>query len=253
MAGREEQGTDPPGNETWKLRSVCGGKGCVATAVRSTGTFVHPTSMTFDDINGRWIAVVLDTEKCHGHDIEEWHWVYLRPRPDGSMAGEWIEDSLDCYAKRSVTFTRTGDTNFAGLADPTTLPSRLTSPALSLHGFYRSKVTVPAGEAKPPDQDFSVDTFCLRSGDRCISRFVLTDFSNHQLFMFANNAWTRNSDYDAPCAAGGVSHVTMTGVFPLPKPAQDPIVTLSGHGMESSTGSACKGGPYDQIFTRIRD
>jgi serine/threonine protein kinase len=253
MAGREEQGTDPPGNETWKLRSVCGGKGCVATGVRSTGTFVHPTSMVFDDINGRWVAVVLDTERCHGHDIEEWHWIYLRPRPDGSMAGEWIEDSLDCYAKRSVTFTRTGDTNFAGLTDPSTLPARVTSPALSLRGFYRSKVAVPAGEAKPPDQDFSVDTFCLRTGDRCLSRFVLTDFSNHQLFMFANNAWTRNSDYDAQCAAGGVSHVTMTGVFPLPKPAQDPITTLTGHGMEISNGSACKGGPYDQVFSRIRD
>jgi serine/threonine-protein kinase len=45
----------------------------------------------------------------------------------------------------------------------------------------------------------------------------------------------------------------MTGVFPLPKPAQDPITSLSGHGMEDVTGSACKGGPYDQIFTRIRD
>ena len=252
LTGKPEQGTDPPGNETWKLRSMCNTKGCMATATRSAGTFVHPTNMVFDDINGRWIAVVLDTEKCHNQDIEEWHWVYLRPRPDGSMAGEWIEDSLDCYAKRSVTFTRTGDVNLAGLTDPAGLSPRVASPALGLHGFYRSKVS-GGGQAKPGDQDFSVDTFCLRTGERCLSRFVLTDFSDHQLFMFANGSWTRNTDYDIPCAAGGTSHVVMTGQFPMPKPAPDPITSLSGHGLENVTGSSCKGGPYDQVFTRIRD
>ncbi len=45
----------------------------------------------------------------------------------------------------------------------------------------------------------------------------------------------------------------MTGVFPLPKPASDPITALTGHGLENASGSACKGGPYDQVFTRIRD
>ena len=252
LSGKEEQGMEPPGNETWTLRSVCGAKGCVATASRSAGKFPHPTTMVFDDINGRWNAVGLDTEKCHGHDLEEWHWIYLRPRPDGSMAGEWIEDSVDCYSKRSVTFTRTGDANIAGMTDPNSLPARVASPALGLRGFYRSRVT-GGGQTKPGDQDFSVDTFCLRAGDRCLSRFVLTDFSDHQLFIFANGAWTRNTDYDIPCAAGGTSHVTMTGVFPLPKPAPDPITSLSGHGLENATGSACKGGPYDQVFTRIRD
>ena len=86
-----------------------------------------------------------------------------------------------------------------------------------------------------------------------MSRFVLTDFSDHQLFMFASGSWTRNTDYDIACAAGGSSHVQMTGVFPLPKPAPDPITSLTGHGLENATGSACKGGPYDQVFTRIRD
>src|SRR6476646_8012626 len=130
------------------MRFVCSAKGCVATAGGNAGAFVHATNMVFDDINGRWIAVVLDTEKCHGHDVEEWHWVYLRPRPDGSMAGEWIEDSIECYSKRSVTFTRTGDADIAGLTDPASLPARVASPALGLHGFYRSKAT-GGGQAKP--------------------------------------------------------------------------------------------------------
>lgn len=253
LSGKPEPGTEPPGQETWKLRSVCGAKGCVATAARTDGSFKHPTTLVFDDINGRWIAVALDTERCGNEDIEEWHWIYLLPRPDGSLAGEWIDDSVKCYSKRSVTFTRTGDADIAGLPDPTTLPARVASPALGLRGFYRSRVTTATGQPKLGDQDFSVDTFCLRAGDRCLSRFVLTDLSDHQLFIFANNAWTENSEEDVPCPAGGTSRVRMTGVFPLPKPAQDPITTLSGHGMEDATGSACKGGPYDQVFSRIRD
>jgi serine/threonine protein kinase len=252
LSGAPVPGTDPPGSETWKLRSVCGAKGCVATASRSTGSFVHPTNLIFDDISGRWIAVALDTERCGNEDIEEWHWIYLRPRPDGSMAGEWIDDSVKCYSKRSVTFTRTGDPDISSLPDPAGLPARVASPALGLRGFYRSKFT-SAATAKPGDQDFSVDTFCLRAGDRCLSRFVLTDFTDHQLFIFANNAWTENSEEDVPCSAGGTSHVRITGVFPLPKPAQDPILSITGHGLEDVTGTTCKGGPYDQVFTRIRD
>lgn len=253
LTGAEQPGQEPPGKETWKLRSVCGTKGCVATAARTDGTFKHPISLVFDDINGRWIAVALDVERCGNEDIEEWHWVYLLPRPDGSMAGEWIDDSVRCYSKRSLTITRTGDADLSSLPDPATLPARVASPALGLRGFYRSKVTTAAGQPKLGDQDFSVDTFCLRAGDRCLSRFVLTDLSDHQLFIFANNAWTENSEEDVPCPAGGNSHVHMTGVFPLPKPTQDPILTLTGHGMEDVQGTTCKGGSYDQVFTRIRD
>lgn len=253
LTGADQPGQEPPGKETWKLRSVCGAKGCVATAARTEGTFKHPVSLVFDDLNGRWIAVTLDTERCGDEDIEEWHWVYLLPRPDGSMAGEWIDDSVKCYSKRSVVFTRTGDADISSLPDPATLPARVASPALGLRGFYRSRVTTGAGQPKLGDQDFSVDTFCLRGGDRCLSRFVLTDLTDHQLFIFANNAWTENSEEDVACPAGGTSHVHLTGVFPLPKPTQDPILTLSGHGLEDVQGSSCKGGPYDQVFTRIRD
>jgi serine/threonine protein kinase len=252
IAGKEEEQEQSPGKETWKLRSACGAKGCVATATRTAGAFTHPVNMVFDDINGRWIAVTVDTERCNNQDVEEWHWIYLRPRPDGSMAGEWIEDSIDCYAKRTVTFTKTGDADINGLPDPAGLPARVASPALGLHGFYRSKVT-GGGQARPQDEDYSVDTFCVRGGDRCLSRFVLTDFTHHQLFVFANNSWTRNTELDVSCPAGGISHVQFTGVFPLPKPPKDPILSLSGHGNEDSQGTTCKGGPYDQVFTRVRD
>ena len=88
---------------------------------------------------------------------------------------------------------RTGDADIASLPRAATLPARVASPALGLRGFYRSKVTTAGGQPKLADQDFGVDTFCLRAGDRCLSRFVLTDFSDHQLFIYANQAWTENA------------------------------------------------------------
>jgi hypothetical protein len=65
-----------------------------------------------------------------------------------------------------VTFTRTGDADIASLPDPASLPARVASPALGLRGFYRSRLTTAAnGQPKLGDQDFSVDTFCLRAGN----------------------------------------------------------------------------------------
>ena len=39
LSGKPEPGTEPAGSETWKMRLVCGNKGCVATAARSTGSY----------------------------------------------------------------------------------------------------------------------------------------------------------------------------------------------------------------------
>ncbi len=257
LAGKELEGSQPPANETWNLRSECGesGKsGCVATASRSAGAYAHPKNLVFDDVNGRWISVTLNTAKCKNQEVENWNYVYLTPRADGTMAGEWIEDSIDCYSKRSVTFTRTGDTNIASLTDPATESARVASPALALRGLYHSKFTITRLPGKAVDEDFSVDTICLRAGDRCLSRFVLTDgTARFELFIYANGAWTRNSEYDGDCPAGGTTHIKMSGVFPLPKPLQDPITSLSGHGLKDESGSACKGGDYDQVFTRTGD
>ncbi len=95
----------------------------MATAKKTAGPFTaHATDMTFDDIAGRWIAVYLQPAKCQGRDVDEWTFIWLQPRPDGSMSGEWISDAIDCYSKRSVTFTRNGDTDVASLPDPAAQP-----------------------------------------------------------------------------------------------------------------------------------
>lgn len=194
-------------------------------------------------------------ESCNGKAEREWHWIYLREQPNGTLSGEWIEDSIGCYIKRTATFTRTGDADISSVPDPAKLPPRKLSQALYLHGIYHSKVTVTGASTKPPEEaDYSVDTICLRDGDRCLSRFLQTDGSGRdQLFIFENGAWTRNTEQDSPCPAGGTSHTRLTAVFPMPDAAPDPIVQLTGGGLSTVTGSACTGGHYDEVFTRTGD
>lgn len=253
LAGKEVPNSEPPGQETWLLRSACNGSGteCVATAQRSDGTYNHTPKLIFDDVRGRWIAVALEGGKCNDKSIEKWNYVWLQPHADGTMVGEWITDSLDCYSKRTVTFTRSGDADVAGLSDPAEQPARVLSPAQALHGFYHLLTTYTGPNApKPQEADYNVDTICLRTGDRCNSRFVRNGSSGTQLLLFADNVWTRDDEYDAACPAGGTSHVRIKGTFPLPEPAQDPISVLTGSGTKDESGSSCKGGPYDMTFTR---
>ncbi len=257
VTGKPVAGGEPAATEVWKLRSTCGTKGCMATAARTSGTAFDEPSMVFDLIGNRWYATtIIDApESCHGEAEREWHWIYLREQPNGTLSGEWIEDSIGCYIKRTATFTRTGDADVASVPDPEKLPPRKLSKALYLHGIYHSKVTVTGASTKPPEEgDYSVDTICLRDGDRCLSRFLQTDGSGRdQLFIFENDAWTRNTEEDNPCPAGGTSHTRLTAVFPMPNPAPDPLVQLTGGGLSTVTGSACTGGHYDEVFTRTGD
>ena len=254
LTGSEIQGA--PSKETWTLRSGCVENACSATATRTKGTVGHSTKLVFDDVAGRWIAVGLGTAKCQNRDTEEWNFVWLRPGPDGTLAGEWISDAFACYSKRTVTFTRSGDADVASMPDPAGLPTRMVSPAQGLHGTYHS-VTTYTGGAKyaPQESDYSVDTICLRAGDRCLSRFLRTDGSGHfEMLVFANGSWTRDEEFDSPCSAGGTNHVKINGVFPLPNPPQDPIVRLAGHGYKDNSGNAqCPSSNYDQTFDRTGD
>jgi len=73
-----------------------------------------------------------------------------------------------------------------------------------------------------------------------------------QLFIFSNSAWTENSEKTSLAKPAGR---VMSG-SPACSRCQsepDPILAISGHGLEDISGSACKRGPYDQVFTRLRD
>jgi len=256
LSGKEMPEAKPPASETWELRSTCGNSGCVATASRMSGPYLHATKLVLDDFGGRWVGVALTTTQCNNRDTEEWNFLWLKPQANGAMAGEWISDALDCYSKRAVTFTRTGDAEVSRLPDPASAGARVVTSALGLRGRYHNTVTFTGGTTryKPQDNDDSVETVCLRAGDRCISRFVRTDGSyRFELFIYANGAWTRNSQFDAACPAGGTSHVNISIVLPLPNPSADPIVRLSGHGHKEQSGSACTTSDFEQIFSRTGD
>ncbi|OBK13691.1 serine/threonine-protein kinase [Mycobacterium asiaticum] len=257
LAGKEVANSEPPGQETWVLRSACtgnGGSGCVAMAQRTDGPYNHTPKLVFDDVRGRWIAIALEGGKCNEKSIEKWNYVWLKPQSDGSLVGEWITDSLDCYSKRAVTFTRTGDAELGNLPNPAEQTARVVSPAEALRGAYHLLTTYTGANApKPQEADYTVDTICLRTGDRCLSRFVRNGTSGTQLLHFANDVWTRDDEYDASCPAGGTSHVKIKGTFPLPEPPQDPIAVLAGSGTKDESGSACRGGPYEMKFSRTGD
>jgi hypothetical protein len=211
-------------SETWRLRSACGANGCVATA--STGGGYSTKNLVFDNFGGRWVAVSTSQGKCAGRDgTELWTVISLQPQADGSMTGEATRiNSNGCFDKRSVTVTRTADTDISALPDPAILPPRVGSPAEALHGSYDDLYSFANGSKL--SYHGGVHTDCLRTGDRCMSYF--SGPVESVPVIFGNGAWTVNMEYDVNCPVGGAAHVKRTSTLPLPQPPHDPITLLSG-------------------------
>jgi len=241
---------DGPYAETWRLRSACGGNGCVATGV--TGGQYQVKDVTFDDVDGAWLSVQTSTAGCKDVDDESWNVISIKPQPDGSMTGEMTQSlPRGCFVRRTVTFTKTGDTDTSYIPDPSSLPARVVSPAEAFHGKYDSELTFASGTPRIRTNHFGVRTDCLRTGDRCMS-YLLEPGISSQPFVFANGVWTRSDEFDDPCS-GQTSHIKMTATLPLPQPAQNPITLLTGHGFAASNGGGCNSVSFDQKITRTGD
>jgi predicted Ser/Thr protein kinase len=237
--------------ETWGLRSVCRSSVCVATAARRSGDSTLVSTLVFDDVGGRWLAVGVGSGTCLNVPAEHWEVFTLQPHPGGTLAGEYSSiTSGECASKRVVTFTRTGDVDVNSLPDPATQPARVVSPAEALHGRYHQTQTY-ASEAQQQEYDYAVRTDCLRTGDRCMSDFHSSDFAVPLVFGGRNWIWDR--EFDASCPAGGTSHVKVTGQFPLPQPPQDPITLLTGHGHQDQTAPCAASYDFDAKFVRTGD
>ncbi|MHA7651363.1 hypothetical protein ACX9NE_17275 [Mycobacterium sp. ML4] len=154
----------------------------------------------------------------------------MKEQTNGSLSGEWIEDSIGCHVKRTATFTLTGDVKMADLTDPAKLTSRTPSQALHLHSIYHSRVTLTGNSTAPPEEaNYSVDTICLRDGDGGLSRFLQTDRSGReQLFVFENGARTEAPGEDTPCPGGGTSHTWLTTVVSHARPGRGPFSAAYG-------------------------
>ncbi|OBH04238.1 hypothetical protein A5696_06195 [Mycobacterium sp. E2699] len=244
-----------PTTDTYAVRSACGPTGCRATAARLSGELrLAPTSV-FDEVDGRWVAVSLGSDKCRDSPkAEVWQVLTLQPRPDGTLTGEYRGASENaCNEKRTVTFTRTGDVDITKLPDPGALPPRVASPAEALQGRYH--VTRKFKRAVPPQQgDQAVVTDCLRTGDRCMS--YLHSKTIDTPLLFAGGVWNlhvEHDDNDPGC--GGPVYAKATGQYPLPQPPQDPIAVLTGHNhLDESGGPNCQWSlDYDETLTRTGD
>jgi hypothetical protein len=246
--GRPRNGA-PPSTETWGTRSVCRSTGCVATASRTSGVTSLPT-LVFDQVGDYWVAVGNASSSCRNLPDERFDVITLQPQPDGRLVGDYIvEGSQGCVDKRTVTFTRTGDVDVASLPDPSNQVPRVVSPAEALHGQYHTQVVYAAGSRQ--EYDYAAQTYCLRTGDRCISYFH--NPATSQSLVFESGTWTRSQEYDARCPAGGTTHIRVNAQYLLPQPPQDPITRLTGHGRQEESGSSCVTSDFDETFSRTGD
>ena len=244
----------PPMTFTWDVRSTCGSGGCIATAAYiGGGGIVLVSNLVFDQVGGSWIAVGLGSTPCNGAPGEVWVVFTLQPQPDGTLSGETRRSTTNsCSAvKRTVTFTRTGDPDLSKVSDPATLPPRAASPSTALRGRYHETITYANGGSAPGQDDLTVRTVCLRTGDRCLSLFHAID--GVVPLVFSGGKWTRDDEGTVPCNLGGTVHIKLSAEYPLPDPLQDPIPLLTGHGHNVTTGSACAGGDFEDKFERTGD
>jgi serine/threonine-protein kinase len=240
--------------ETWAVRSVCGGAGCVATASRINGHTLELPTMVLDKVGERWQAVGVGTTKCNDVDGEIWEAFTLQTRPDGVFAGDVTQTiPKGCANMRTVTFTRTKDVDVSSLPDPAVVPPRVASPGEALRGRYHNHRNYHAPRVLPYDVDYGVTTQCLRTGDRCVSRFVGPS-GEESVMAFGTGKWVLDSLSHSRCATNGAPlNITNTGQFELPQPPQNPIAVLSGRGRRDQAAPCALSIDFDETFMRTGD
>jgi serine/threonine-protein kinase len=239
---------------TWDVRSNCGAGGCIATASYTGGSgIVLVSNLVFDQVGANWVAVGLGSTPCNDAPTEVWVVFTLQPQPDGTLTGETTRSTINSCsaAKRTVTFTRTGDPDLTKVPDPASLPPRAASPSTALHGRYHETITYANGGSAPGQDDLMVRTVCLRTGDRCMSLFHAID--GVVPLVFSGGKWTRDDEGIVPCNTGGTAQIKLSAEYPLPDPLQDPIPLLTGHGHNETTGSTCAGGDFEDKFEHTGD
>ncbi|MDT5370249.1 MAG: hypothetical protein QOC62_4680 [Mycobacterium sp.] len=243
----------PGGSETWAIKSVCGAATCVATASKVSGSESTMSTMVLDKVNGGWTGVSAVQGTCQNAATEFWETMSLQPQPDGTLTGDFVvRSTTSCARNQQVTFTRTGDVAAnVSIFDPKQQPARVPSPAQGLRGNYQETDTNPDGGVSPPT-NFNIQTYCLRTGDRCLSYWQ--NPKDPRTFLFAQNKWDlTTTSADGDCPKGGRAHRVMSLDFPLPQPAPDPITLLTGNGHYTMTGDCPAGSDFSVRVERTGD
>jgi serine/threonine-protein kinase len=240
------------GRETWVIKSACRVGGCVATASKVSGSQSNMSTLVLDQIGGRWMAVSATPGTCQNAPTESWETMSLQRRPDATLVGESIiRSTTSCAQNQQVTFTRTGDVQpNVSIADPEAQPSRVASPAKALHGRYKETDTYADGRSA--EANFDIQTYCLRTGERCLSYWQNPD--DIKALVFAQGRWVlTNTSADSTCQAGGRAHREISLEYPLPQPSQDPITLLTGRGHYTVTGDCPFNSDFDSRVERTGD
>ncbi|UMB69950.1 serine/threonine-protein kinase [Mycobacterium paraterrae] len=241
---------------TFVARSFCDRSGCVASATtvnRPEGVL----TFAFDYANGRWTAVSIENDgECRGQKaVEHWRVYQLQPKPDGSFSGDFraVYPSGGCNSKQPVTFTRTGGPDpSVQVTDPKVIAPFVRSPAQHFSGRYRRQI-IYRDDGTRFDRDYVVDTYCLRTGQRCLS--VANEAGQGAVYLnFAGDKWTGHLSSDGKCTRSGLAeHNETDWTVQVPQEPPDPIQQMSGEGTQTASGGCVKTFHFDITYTRTGD
>lgn len=243
----------PGGQEKWVIKSTCRNGACVATASRLDGSESTASTLVLDKIGGRWTAISATSGTCQDAPTEYWESLSLEQRSDGSLQGEYVlRSTTSCARNQQVSFTRTGGVaDDVSIADPQTQPARVVSPAQSLRGRYQETDTYVT-DKRTAQASFDIQTYCLRTGDRCLSFWLNPDDVKN--LLFSDNKWVlTNTTSQAQCQNGGTAQREISLEYPLPQPKQDPISLLTGRGHYTLTGACPFNSDFDSRVERTGD
>jgi serine/threonine-protein kinase len=121
-----------------------------------------------------------------------------------------------------------------------------------LRGSYLETTTFTDGSVVT-GKNLTADTYCLRTGDRCMSLFHAG--GQAVTLLYADEKWARNEKGTTACGAGGTAQMTITADYPMPRQLDDPISVLTGRGTQTvAPGGACTGGgDFEDRFERTGD
>ncbi len=184
-------------------------------------------------------------DKCKVGDVEVdatgWTVISLRPRLDGSLAGEytWATTPALCANKRAINLSPTSGSGTGTEApDPAQEPALRASPGAALRGVYTYTQTYPAtGEVFParlPGHHALPahrGTVCDADVDRRQQQ-SLRDAVRRRTFHRASFP-----EGDAQCTDGvGKVRQSSRDDLPLPQGPQDPITLLTGTSFQDYVG-----------------
>ncbi|PIB76868.1 hypothetical protein CQY22_004285 [Mycolicibacterium brumae] len=226
-AGKDSLGDDAASADL-VVKSECDEDECVASAV-----FVEPlaemasNSFTLDYIDDKWVAVGIHPATCGEQQAEEFKVLQLTPGEDGQFNGSYtsLTDS-DCNVQRMVRVTRVGDADESvTVPDPFAMPDRVRNRAAGFTGDYQFELTNQADQ-KQVSLDRKVATYCVRTGDRCVT--VMTGQDRLLTWTFEEGQWNYTDNGPAKCADGRETTVADSSSLALPEEAPTPITDMVG-------------------------